>query len=233
MKVAFFEQFFGCGDALYCQTIAHKFISDGYSVIWPISDHYYDAFRNAYPKITWIPQSIVQPEYFMIKDKRELGNGITMVPIRWSDSYMNVPYKDVMKAKYDMYDLDWRIWKEHAMWERNYTKESELMKVLGIDGTPFNLINKRFGTNAERSIQLEVNNYLKNVEMTEINGYSLFDWTSVLYAAAEIHTVSTSLLFMMEILELVNPIHLYCRAPIEKDFSFVDYIFTKPYILHP
>ena len=68
--------------------------------------------------------------------------------------------------------------------------------------------------------------------MSEVPRYSLFDWTLVISHAVEIHTVSTAILFMLEMLPLNQPINLYCRKPIEQNFSFVDYIFTKPYIIH-
>lgn len=232
MKTVLFEQFFGAGDILFAQSIAHDFIDRGYNVIWPVADHYYEGFKRAYPQITFIPQSIVKPELFDIKEKIEVG-GIEMAPIRWSDSYMKKPYRFVMSCKYEMYDLDWRIWKNHAMWEIQPEKCFSLMNHLGIkNGDKYNFINKRFGTNAERSVDIQVTNDFKNIEMTEIEGYSLFDWTMVLSHATEIHTVSTSLLFMMEMLPLNQPIHLYCRKPIEQDFNFVSFLFTKPYILH-
>lgn len=219
------------GDIIWCQSIAQNFIEQGHSVVWPVASHYYEGCRFAYPDIDFVPDRIVRQELFNVKEKKEI-DGMMIAPIRWSDSYMKVPYKYVMKSKFDMYDLDWKIWRNHAMWERDMNKERNLMKLLGINGTPFNFINKRFGTNAERSVEIEVKNDYRNIEMSEIEGYSLFDWTGVLLSAAEIHTVSTSLLFMMEVLPITSPIHLYCRKPIEKDFSFVDYIFTKPYIIH-
>lgn len=225
-------QAFGLGDQIFSQSIAHYFLDKGHRVVWPVKSHYFDSLSRAYPDIDWVPDSIVKSELFDVKEKKEI-DGMMIAPIRWSNSYMKVPYKDVMVSKYFMYDLDWRIWRNHAMWDRDMNREFELSNKLGItDGQPFNLINKRFGTYAERSVEIDVNNNYHNIVMEKIEGFGLFDWTGVLLAASEIHTVSTSLLFMIECLPLTQPIHLYVRKPVESDFSFVDFIFTKPYILH-
>jgi hypothetical protein len=61
--------------------------------------------------------------------------------------------------------------------------------------------------------------------MRQIEGFSLFDWAKVLEGAKEIHTVSTSVLYILDLLE-TGPVHVYVRAPNEKDHSFYDYIFT-------
>lgn len=221
------------GDIIFSQSIAHHFIEQGHHILWPVKPHYVDACQRAYPKICFVSEVAIKPEYFNIKEKVEL-DGMLIAPIRWSDSYMKRPYREVMRNKYDMYNLSWEIWRLHAMWRRDADKENELMRQIGIvPGQPFNLINKRFGTNAERSVEININNEFKNIEMTEVPGYSLFDWSKIIQSAQEIHTVSTSLLFMLEVLPLTaSSVHLYCRKPVEKDFSFVDYIFTKDYILH-
>ncbi len=233
MTTVLILQAFGLGDLIWSQTIAHHFIEQGYHVLWPVKPHYVEACQKAYPKVCFISDAAVRQDLFETKEKIEI-DGMLIAPIRWSNSFMNVPYKDVMKAKYMMYDLDWQTWRIHAMWRRDVDKESELMRMLGIvPGTKYNLINKRFGTNAERSVEINVGNEYPNIEMTEVPGYSLFNWSKIIQIAEEIHTVNTSILFMLEVLPLSGrAVHLYCRKPIEVDFSFVDYIFTKPYIIH-
>ena len=112
-------------------------------------------------------------------------------------------------------------------------KENALMEHLGItQNSIYTFVNKRDASNEKRRIETEETGELPIIEMENIEGYSLFDWTSVILNATEIHTVSTSLLFMFEMLPITCPIHLYVRKPMEKDFSFVDYIFTRDYILH-
>ncbi len=232
MKTVMILQAFGIGDCIWSQGIANHFIEKGYNVVWPVKTHFVDGLQRAYPNVTWIPDTVVKPEIFDIKEMIVV-DGMLIAPIRWSDSYMKVPYAYVMKAKYDMYELDWRMWKDHALWRNDLDKGVSLLAHLGIKyGEKFNLINKRFGTNAERSVEISVSNEYRNIEMTNIEGYSLFDWMMVMTSAVEIHTVSTSIIYMLELLPLAKPIHLYVRKPIEQDFSFVSFMFTKPYIFH-
>lgn len=233
MKVALILQAFGLGDQIFAQAIAHHFLSQGYHVIWPVKPNYVEALQRAYPKVCFISDEAVKREYFDIKEKIEI-DGMLIVPIRWSDSYMKKPYKEVMRAKFDMYDLDWKEWKEYAMWRRDSDKELQLFKHLGLHPErKFNLINKKFAANGQKEMEINVMNGHPNIEMIEIPGYSLFDWARVIQSAITIHTVSTSILYMLELLDLsAKEVHLYPRKPIENDFSFVEYLFTKDYKLH-
>lgn len=232
MKSVLILQAWGLGDVIWSQSIAHHFIRQGYNVIWPVKNEYFEGLVNAYPRIQWVPDSLVKPETFNIKEKIILDD-MLVAPIRWSDSFMKTEYKHVMRAKYDMYDLPWQTWRNHAAWVRNFGRELELFNLLGLkSGDKYNVINTRFGSSRERNIDITCTNGFNNVELKVLDGFSLFDWTKVLLGAAEIHTVSTSLLYILEMLPLVNPIHIYTRKPLEKDLSFVKFIFTKPYILH-
>lgn len=232
MKTVLILQAFGLGDCIFAQGIAHHFLKKGYPVVWPVRDKYFVGLTRAYPKINWVPDSLCRPELFDVKEKIDLGGGIRVAPIRWSDTYMKVPYAKVMRAKYDMYELDWREWKDAAGWKRDMEKENELFNYLGLgDRKKYNLVNGRYGNHGVKELEIHPKNGHAVIEMKEIDGYSLFDWGLVLQNADEIHTVSTSLLYILEVMNLRQPLHLY-RRPNEKDFSFVEYLFTKPYILH-
>lgn len=231
MKPILILQAFGLGDCIWSQGIAHHFIQKGHHVIWPVKPQFVDGLQRAYPKIIWVSDEAVKSHYFDIKEMVEV-DGMIIAPIRWSDSYMKVPYMYVMKSKYDMYGLDWKIWKNHALWRNDHEKQSELLNVLGIKyGEEFVLVNRTFGTDSQLKVDINVQN-VRVVEMRNIPSFSLFDWFSVMNIAKEIHTVSTSIIYMLEMIPYAKPIHLYVRKPIEKDFSFVKFMFTKPYILH-
>ncbi len=232
MKTVLILQQFGLGDQIWSQTIAHKFIKDGYEVVWPVKNEYFEGLCRAYPKIKWVPDSIIKPEVFDIKEKIE-HEGMLVAPIRWSDSYMKLPYKDVMAAKYLMYGMEWQMWKKYAAWERNFYLENELFKKVGLqNGEPYNVVNTRFGSGTERNIEIKCENGFRNIELQIIPGFSLFDWQKILMEAKEIHTVSTSLLYILEMLPLTCPIHLYTRKPVEQNLNFVRFLLTKDYNLH-
>jgi hypothetical protein len=224
-------QSFGIGDVIFCQNIARFFMFQGREILWPVNDSMYEGLRRAYPDINFCRKSKVDPYYFGIKEMITI-DGYEICPIRWSDTVMEKQYKDVMWTKHAMYGLPWSNWKEHAMWKRDQKKEAELMNIVGADkAEPFTFVNCNFGGDGRRKADIAIPQG-KVIEMRFIEGFSLFDWAAVMLAATEIHSVSTSLLYMFELLPITNPIHLYVRKPIEKDFSYVDYLFTKPYILH-
>jgi hypothetical protein len=93
-------------------------------------------------------------------------------------------------------------------------------------------VNKYFGSFSQLEADIQANTDLPIIEMRTIPGYSLFDWAAVIEKADQVHTVSTSIIYILEQLELgQKPIHLYLRKPIEQDFRNVDYILTSNYYL--
>jgi hypothetical protein len=64
-----------------------------------------------------------------------------------------------------------------------------------------------------------------------MEGYSLFDWAAVMEQAVEIHTVSTSIIYLLELLHLRA--HIYIRRPDERSHSYYDYLLEQKHILHP
>lgn len=205
----------GLGDVIFCQTLVRE-LGD-YEITWPVAPQFIPGLERAYPDINWVADSPVP-----LSIKREgVYNGYRVLPIRWSDQIRNVPYKYVMKAKYDMCKKNWRTWKSKAMWRRDYEREERLFKLLGLEGKEYVLKNMTFLSSGSGRVEIGV----KGIEMRQIEGFSLFDWAKVLENAREIHTVSTSVLYLLDLLE-TGPVHVYVRAPNEKDHSFYDYIFT-------
>ena len=232
-KFVFISQPFGMGDVIFSMGIANYFKKHGYHIHWPVRGQYLESLRRAYPKIHFVDVTSVNQELLMIKEIDKDADGMRIVPIRWSDTVMKVPYKFVMRAKYDMYSLDWTTWKRAARWNRHYGKEKDLIAFLGIQpGEEYNLINQRYG-GQHRVVDINVNNGLRNIYMTDVIGFSVFDWASVIERAANLHMVSTSTLYMTEVLELsCKENHLYTRNPVEQNLDYVSYILSKEYILH-
>lgn len=233
MKTALISQYFGIGDVIFAQNIAHSYVEKGYDVIWPVRNHFVEGLSKAYPRITFVDEKLIKPEYFNIREFKEIDNTL-IVPIRWSDNYRGLPYSQTMRSKYLMMGMDFNDWKKRAMWVRNIFREDELYyDVLRLDdGMRYNLISERFGTNSESSATVEVNNGLPNVEMKTIPGFSLFDWAMVIQRASHIHVVSSAIFYLLELLQIKADIHLYTRRPLEKDFDNIRYLMTKPYVLH-
>ena len=230
-KLLIVQQYFGSGDAIFGQTIANDFIMAGYKVLWPIMPGSVEGFNRAYPNVTFIDYNLVKINYEN-KEYKEI-DGILHLPMRYSESLMGKPYKFHMESKYSYLGKDWRTWKTGGIYKRDSRKESDLMKLLDIDdGEPYNLISTIFGTGGQHKIEISINNDYKNIEMRSIESFSLFDWGKVIENAREIHAVSSASLYLFELLDLHCPIHLYCRKPLEANFQFVEFLFSKPYILH-
>jgi len=210
-------QHHGIGDVIFCQTLVRSL--GNYDITWPVQSQFIEGLKRAYPDIEWIPdtQSPVPLDI-----KRDCWHGeYRVIPIRWSDQILKVPYRHVMKAKYDMYRMPFQTWKRDAMWKRDYEKENQLFKLLNLKPKEYILKNLTFLSNSSRKIDIQID----GIEMKEIHGFSLFDWAKVFENAKEIHTVSTSILYILDMLDTC-PVNVYVRRPIERDHSFYSYIFT-------
>ena len=219
----------GIGDIIFCQTIAQKLISSGHEVTWPVDKQFLEGLKRAYPEINFIPDS----ETPVSIDTRKFTkvNGYNVYPIRFSDTIHGVNYKNVMRAKYDMMGMDFMDWKKCAMWTRDEAQENKLVDLVNAKGE-YCLVNDNFTTAGRRAV-LQYKTNLPIVKMDYIPGFSLFDWAKVIENATEIHTVSTSILYMFEVLGLSCIPSIYIRRPVEKDHSFYNYLFTKPFNYRP
>lgn len=232
-NVLIVQQYFGLGDIIWGQSIAHHYIKQGYRVLWPCQPEWVEGLRRAYPAIEWIDYSLLPINY----ENRSLHehNGFTYLPMRYAEWILKRPYKFHMISKYDFVNLDWKTWKDHAMPFRNEAKEAALCSAIGLiqDFDKFNFIATKFGSNANHEIKIEIKNDYRNVELKYVPGFSLFDWCWIIENAQTIHAVSSSTLYLFELLNLsAKEVHLYTRKPVEKSFEYVEFLFSKPYILH-
>lgn len=230
-QVLIIQQYFGLGDIIFCQTIAHDYIQAGYRVLWPCKPEWVEGLRRAYPDIEWMDYSLLPINY----ENKKLyeDKGFTYLPLRYSEALMTRPYKFHMQSKYEYLNKDWRRWKEKAMPRREFDKELWLYEHLGLaTGEKYNFVAMEFGSNGNGKIEIDLDNGLKNIELKPVPGFSLFDWCWIIQNAENIHAVSSSTLYLFEILDLkAKEIHLYKRSN-EVDFAYVDFLFTKLYKLH-
>ncbi len=228
-------QQWGIGDIIFEMTLVKSFKD---SIWWPVNKQFVEGLQRAYPDVWFMDaaDSTVRASGYDDNRKEEYWlSAMRFLPLRWADVMLNLPYTMCMQAKYLMYSLDWQDWKRDAMFKRYPVKENELQAFLGIaDGLPYNLVNRYFRSNNSGKADILPYNGLRNVEMRTIPGFSLFDWAGIIENATEIHTVSTSIIYILELLELkAKEIHLYKRLPDENDFKNIDYLLTShDYILH-
>lgn len=216
------NQPFGIGDVIYSQTLIRR-IADGRHIVWPVMNHFIEPLQRAYPDIQWVGHGSLGFDD-MRQQQQEVNikpwGKCTVIPIRFGDTMMKVPYANCMRAKYDMYGMDFRTWKHNSMWQRDAAKETELFERLNCNGK-YRLINRVFGSTSQYRAKIPYD----GIEMTTIRGFSLFDWAMVAEQAHDIHTVSTSLFYVLEMLNLnCDEIRMYPRKPLEYDFRNIQYL---------
>jgi len=229
MKTAIINQFRGIGDILFTVPIARKYISDGYKVLYPtifpeIAKHFRDIFfiEKAFVNIDYENKNVIK------------NNGITVIPLRFADSIMNTNYENCMSAKYRMLDIPLKLWRT-LTWERDIKAENRLFHdVLKLnESSNYNLVNNFFLSDFSMKTTIAVKNGMQNIEMKRIEGFTLLDWGMVIENAATIHTVGTSFIYILEIMELkAKELHLYKREGFENTHGYYDYLLQKNYIFH-
>lgn len=211
-------QYFGLGDIIFCQTLANNWIDEGHKVVWGVLPQWVEGLQRAYPCVEWVDYKSL-PIYYNRREEYDTA-GYRVVPLRWSVEICNAPYKDCMKTKYRIFGLSWSAWKNGARWIRDIENERELYelklslyaKTKDIPKVKYNLIHQQFGSDTEYRRQIIVNNGLPNVYVEELPGFSLFDWALLYECATTIYAVSSSNIYLMEMLDLsAKEIHLYKR----------------------
>lgn len=190
-------------------------------ILWAIQPQFIYQTSRAYPQISFTNADAYKREisiksFMYYKD-------FHIVPLRFSNTVEKTPYKDVMKAKYSMMGLDWESWTDYARPVRNKANEIRLMDMVGAVGD-YHFVNHLYKSdNKITKFDLPKHN-LPIVEMKIIPGFSLFDWMGVMEGAAQISTVSTSILYLLYLLPLKCTPNVYLRANGEPH-SYYDYIF--------
>lgn len=236
-KPIIINAFRGLGDIIFCMPLYRHLISQGHTVIHPYTNEFGSIWKH-WPEITWIPIELLNIPYE--NQNYVETDDYKIVPLRWSREQMKVPYSQVMRAKYDMFGMDFMEWRS-VTWERDYEKEAELCNIVlgelkdGCHVEKFVLENNTFRSSGTGKVQTEAHKSgLPVITMRNIPGFTLMDWGRVFEWATEIHTVGTSINFLLDapFLSVKEPVHLYLRKPEENDFKNYDYLLKKNYIYH-
>jgi len=227
LKIAVIKQAAGAGDIFFCQKIAYVYQQLGYKIIWPIIPQYLDIAERLsnfnYPNIE---------EDFEFKYIWQDSSSIIK---SFEDHILKTKEKatgsKIMKAKYEMTNIDWSDWKQYFNFLRDQNKENELMKTFGIkENEEYNFILRTYGSPPHSLIDHRVkidNENIKTIEMSYLQGYNLFDWCSIIENASFIFINDSSINFLIEKLNLKikQPIKLWTRRG--NDFSEIDYMFNN------
>lgn len=235
------QQWFGLGDNIFTISLLQQ-IAEGGKILYPVMQQNVDGLQRAYPDVTFIDYKLLNIDYEKRTEVKTLTSRI--LPIRFADQLLNLPYSSCMLAKYQLYGLDWQSWRD-VMHERSKMREQTLKEImlnkiheqtkkLGLTEYQYNLISPYYGSGSQYRANIEPDNGLPNIYMSTIPGYSLFDFSLLIQNATEIHAVSSSIIYLLELLPLQGAVHLYPRERIEPKtwLQNIEYILTKNYIIH-
>ena len=220
------------GDIIFVMAIAQKYYDAGYDVDFPVDDTFIDnnpSIEKYFPGIKFIPIS----KYQFPLD--EVGSGFFGSADQMViNCQITSKFKNHMGMKYTQLNLPINTWREIVI-TRDFDAESRLLEKLEIKkDDKFNLINEYYSNKKTSYMLLDIKNNYKNIFLRKVDGFSLFDWMGVIERAESIHTVHTSIQYIIDTMSTVTKnIHIYPRVEIYEPHSYYDYLFSKDYIYHP
>lgn len=225
----------GLGDILFCEPLVRKLKETADEIIWPVNDEFI-WIKDYIPYINFVKRSEYHDidydvDYFQIK-----GSGaeeITLIPLRFANPKVrNLSSKfdcsdqlHTMMDKYRLMGYPEDLWKQ-LTWQRNTARENELFdKLVKSDSY---ILRNSFWSGGR--IEMPVSGNI--VEMSNFENYTLLDWAKIIENATEIHTVSTSNLFVIEALQIkADKICIYKREPLENNFDGIKEFVNSKFIL--
>ena len=236
-KKVLFWQPAGIGDILYLQKSAKYFLDMGYEVIWPVIPQFLYV-KDYIPNITFcdVNSQFHGIEYYGKSELIETDE-LLYVPLNAAHQFINtLP----MKAKYPLFgkfghNIDGSDWADYLNFNRNEEREETCRKILDVKvGEKFIFINDMFASppNIYRR-EMTIESPLKKVfhKMEHITQFNLFDLYWVLENAEEIHTVETSMCYLIERINTSSKLFMYSRKILGRNqfpnFSYVDHIYNK------
>ncbi len=255
MKKCIVEQSCGLGDILLSSKIGCHYASLGYEVIWPVEMIYKNLSNNITTKMP-----IKYPHVHDFYDGKSSYEKLSRTNISEVTEIDNVLYLPLrrgfhsnhgkkmqqsygsdecnMFAKFGMCGLNYDNWQNYFSIIRNYEKESELEKLLGVSGdVDIHLVNREFGTPPRwRELlkrDIETPKGLKRLEMKIVDGYDIFDWIGIFEKSKKIDTVTTSNFYIFEKIDLSCIPTIYSKnnnhRTFEENFGWKQKLASKEY----
>ena len=215
-RVIILDQPQGIGDILFLQKVAKTFADRGFRVIHPVWEKikWVVDYIEPYPGVEY---PILGTAFDFCNEFSKLHNQCIEKPIetivKCGDKFVFVPLgsayrvleSGVMVSKYKIVGMGWGDWTDYVKLVRNPEKEENLKKSLEISGS-YTLVNEHCSGGKMTLPAIENAVYLK-----EIEGYTLFDWLSVIEGAEKIITIDTSLVLLCEIFKIQVPLYMVSR----------------------
>jgi hypothetical protein len=222
-------QFGSLGDILWLVPLIRALQAEGNEVTWPVNPEYM-GLKKHFPDINFIDKSKTVLNY---ESRMRIATPFGQwLPYRFASENMGRRLDQCMASKYELYGHDWRMFRQLA-WVRDFEAESKLANLVGLP-KKYILVNRYYGAQGQFQIEPEIKSKLPIVEMGPVDGFTMLDWCGIIEGATEIHSANTSILYVLEQMDLKMPIHLYSRKGLwgEVGFGYTQFLHSKPYILH-
>jgi len=232
----------GLGDIFFIQKICKFWSEKGYKIILPVIHEYY-----------WLNDYITDVNFISWDDKVRKLTHLDPLPDHVNFPYKERynPHHDsyfsddfvfinlfkssgglIMKSKYSDLGIDYTDWSNYFTFKRNTKKENDLYDLLGLnEGDEYIFINRNYMMRPSVVPYTKISNSpsdynnLKLIELSIMDGFTIFDWLKVIENAKEIHMIETSLNYILETKQVklkTDKLNLYSRI---NNFVEVDYLF--------
>lgn len=239
------NQFFGLGDILFIEPIYRYLHKDlGLEVIAPVQDGYI-WIQDHIDYVSFKKQSEFKMDYErfdcgLLKVDNVIIDDTLYLPIRFSDQIFRdlKPHDSSavrywMTDKYRVINLDPGEWTK-IKFKRNIKKEEELKKIIVGDVKEYDFCNLFYQNTMNINIGIEkfIQTDVPLIKMRTVDGFSMVDWSLIIEGARKIHTVSTSLLYMIQsIYQEGKDYHIYTRLP-ERGYISIEEFLPGYWIKH-
>ena len=240
-KVCLIRQPAGIGDIFYCLKIGKELAKCGYNVIWPLSSTitYLQDYLDDIGGISFVDEQsdFLYKEYY---NSREMlvaeDHSFMYLPLQFSDGiaktddYFANNTMVKMNVKYRWLNMTSNDWCDYFKFKRNKSKEDELFLKLNPSNEKYILTNLNFGTPPHTDtcrLFPDIEKGIKIIKMQIYPDYNLFDWCKIIENAEEVHTVETSLILLMEKLNLPEKLFMYSRHVPSSFHPMEDWINNK------
>jgi hypothetical protein len=216
MKTCLIYQPCGLGDILWIQPIVNALIKQNYTVYFPVVELYHDMLQKHIKKnnLMWVNEKDTFPlkEYYgkesFYKDENNL-----YIPISFAN-YM-LPNCSNMMSKYYIVGMPISNWHSSFEIDRDHDKEKYVFDTYGLSKDEnYCLINESYGTPPNyKQRKIDVNSNIKQIhlsyELNKKNGINLFDCIGLIESAKEIHSVETSVCYLIDKYAKTENIFMY------------------------
>lgn len=220
----------GLGDIIFIQKLI-KFLDKTNTVYHPINTRLYETNAKA----------LIGPKTCGSEND---SNILKNVDIIYNCSSFQTSNEDLMTSKYKGSETTHENWQDFVSFKINPESKNIIEKKYSEINwnEPYILVNKNYGFDISCS-QMKIHNGVEStasnwegqrINMDVIPDVTLFDWKHILEKAVEIHTVDTSLCYLIECLDVTDNLNVHTRHPTKftkalkniwtrKNWNFIDY----------